>query len=117
MDFVDRLANWSSGRSSRSFSSAFKLADVSPAVQQHLVGVYLTLLGTIGAAAVGVALNIITGFGGMLAIFGSVGTTMWMLSLPVSNQRKRSLLLGATALFQGLAIGPLVNVAVAVDPW
>ena len=80
--------------------------------------VYLTLAACLGVAVLGAALNIATGFGGLLAIIGFMVCVPWMLSVPTTRAtlRKRQLLLAGAAACQGSLMGPLVNLAIALHP-
>ena len=54
----------------------------------------------------------------LLAVFGSIITSVWLLSLDFNarTQNKCFALMTATALFTGMYISPLISVAIQVDP-
>ncbi|MED6193879.1 Bax inhibitor 1 [Stylosanthes scabra] len=78
--------------------------------------VYLTLCCAVVAAAVGAYLHVLWNIGGFLTSGGCMGTMIWLLSTPPSQEQKRVSLLLASALFQGASIGPLIDLAIEVDP-
>lgn len=99
-----------------SYDSLKNFRQISPVVQTHLKQVYLSLCCALIASATGAYLHILWNIGGLLTTLGFIGSMMWLLSTPPYEEKKRVSLLMATALFQGASIGPLIAVAIEVDP-
>jgi len=97
-------------------AALLKTNDISASVQQHLVKVYSTLAATLFAAAIGVALDIYVNLAGLLSVFLSIGLTVYLITVDKSLVTKRLSLLLAIATCNGVNIGPLVSVALEVDP-
>jgi len=76
----------------------------------------LTLCFAVAAAAAGAYLHVVFNIGGILTLIAGVGTSIWLLSTPPYQERKRLGLLMAAAMFQGASIGPLIDMAIQVDP-
>ncbi|CAD6252036.1 unnamed protein product [Miscanthus lutarioriparius] len=89
---------------------------ITPAVQTHLMLVYLTLCVALASSAVGAYLHVVWNIGGMLTMVGCVGSIAWLFSVPVYEERKRYGLLMAAALLEGASVGPLIKLAVEFDP-
>ncbi|XP_014505751.1 bax inhibitor 1 [Vigna radiata var. radiata] len=106
----------SSSRSRWSYDTLKNFREISPIVQNHIKRVYFTLCCAVVAAAVGAFLHVLWNIGGFLTTVGSIGTMVWLLSTPPFEEQKRLSLLMASALFQGASIGPLIDLAVAIDP-
>ena len=90
-----------------------------PRVQNHLKNVYTCLLLSTLCATLGVYFPMIGWFNyPLLAIFGSIVTTIWlgMSDLNARTQMKCFALLATTAFFTGIYLSPLINLAVNVDP-
>ncbi len=53
-----------------------------------------------------------------LAVFASIITTIWLFTIEFNarTQMKCFALLSATALFTGIYLSPLINLAIQVDP-
>ncbi|KAI8546697.1 hypothetical protein RHMOL_Rhmol07G0140000 [Rhododendron molle] len=98
------------------YDSLKNFRQISPVVQSHLKQVYLSLCCALIASAVGAYLHILWNIGGLLTTIGSIGSLVWLLSTPPYEERKRVALLMVTALFQGATIGPLIDVALQIDP-
>lgn len=106
----------SSSRSRWSYDTLKNFHEISPLVQNHIKRVYFTICGAVIAAAVGAYLHVLWNIGGLLTTVGAIGSMGWLLSLPPFEEQKRLSLLMASALFQGASIGPLIHLAVAIDP-
>ncbi|KAK7346768.1 hypothetical protein VNO80_21291 [Phaseolus coccineus] len=106
----------SSSRSRWSYDTLKNFHEISPFVQNHIKRVYFTLCGAVMAAAVGAYLHVLWNIGGLLTTVGAIGSMGWLLSMPPFEEQKRLSLLMASALFQGASIGPLIHLAVAIDP-
>ncbi|KAJ0968283.1 hypothetical protein J5N97_025200 [Dioscorea zingiberensis] len=105
----------SSGR--RSAEAFFKDSlSISPLVQRHLKLVYLTLCCALAASALGVYLDMLFKIGGLLTLFGCLFTLFWLMSTPPHHERKKFGLLMVAALLEGSVVGPLINLAIKVDP-
>lgn len=117
MDYVERM----SGRAGANLdpNALFKFTPLSPAVQQHLSRVYVTLTAALAVSAVGVLFSIVlSGFGGWLSMLGFMGCTVGLLSIQPTphNLHQRYALLAGAAFSQGVSVGPLVNMAVHLHP-
>ncbi|KAK9144638.1 hypothetical protein Sjap_004541 [Stephania japonica] len=106
----------SSSRGGWSYESLKNLRQISPAVQTHLKKVYLTLCCALVASAVGVCLHLALHIGGLLTMIGCLGCIVWMLSVPQYEEKKRLSILMGSSLLQGASIGPLIDLALHVDP-
>ncbi|CAJ1943258.1 unnamed protein product [Sphenostylis stenocarpa] len=106
----------SSSRSRWSYDTLKNFREISPVVRNHIKRVYFTLCCAVVAAAVGAFLHVLWNIGGFLTTVGSIGTMVWLLSTPPFEEQKRLSLLMASALFQGASIGPLIELAIAIDP-
>ncbi|CAL5187690.1 unnamed protein product [Lathyrus oleraceus] len=107
--FFDSTNRWN-------FDTLKNFGQISPVVRNHLKQVYLTLCFAVAAAAVGAYLHVLFHLGGILTTIACVGTSVWLLSTPPYEERKRLSLLMAAAMFQGASIGPLIDLAIQVDP-
>ncbi|XP_063603967.1 probable Bax inhibitor 1 [Penaeus indicus] len=89
-------------------------------VRTHLKNVYATFtLATIAATAGGYAHMFSTLIGaGLLTGLGAIGALIWLTITPYDgkNQLQRLSLLGAFAFLTGCNLGPLLNLAVMVNP-
>lgn len=68
------------------------------------------------ASATGVYLHLLWNIGGLLTVFAMIGSMVWLLATPSYEEKKRVSLLMATALFKGASIGPLIDLAIQIDP-
>ncbi|XP_045815389.1 bax inhibitor 1-like [Trifolium pratense] len=107
--FFDSTNRWNS-------NTLRNFGEISPKVQNHLKQVYLTLCFAVAAAAVGAYLHVLLNLGGFLTTIAGIGSGIWLLSTPPYEERKRLALLMAAALFQGASIGPLIDLAIQIDP-
>ncbi|XP_020231227.1 bax inhibitor 1 [Cajanus cajan] len=106
----------SSSRSRWSYDTLKNFREISPLVQNHIKRVYFTLCCAVVGAAVGAFLHVLWNVGGFLTTVASIGSMVWLLSTPPVEEQKRVSLLMASALFQGASVGPLIDLAIAVDP-
>ncbi|XP_016201483.2 bax inhibitor 1 [Arachis ipaensis] len=114
---MDSFTSFFDSRSRRwNYDTLKNFRQISPVVQNHLKLVYFTLCCAVVAAAVGAYLHVLWNIGGFLTSVGCMGTMIWLLSTPPSEEQKRVSLLLASALFQGASIGPLIDLAIEVDP-
>ena len=90
-----------------------------PQVQNHLKNVYTCLLGATLCATLGIYLSM-TGWLNypVLAAFASLITSIWLITIDfnASTQMRCFGLMYATALFTGIYVSPLINLAIHVDP-
>jgi FtsH-binding integral membrane protein len=97
----------------------FDFSTLQPRVQTHLKNVYTCLLVATLCATIGVYLAM-TGWLNYprLAVFASIITTIWLFTLDLNarTQMKCFGLMSATALFTGIYLSPLINLAIVVDP-
>ncbi|XP_022718466.1 bax inhibitor 1-like [Durio zibethinus] len=106
----------SQSRSNWNYDTLKNFRQISPIVQTHLKRVYLTLCCALIASAVGTYLHILWNIGGYLTTFACFGTTIWLLSIPPNEEQKRVSLLMTSAVFEGASIGPLIDLAIQIDP-
>ncbi|CAI9095632.1 OLC1v1031621C1 [Oldenlandia corymbosa var. corymbosa] len=106
----------SAARNGWTYESLKNFRQISPVVQNHLKQVYLTLCCALVALGVGSYLHILWNIGGFLTTLGSIGSIVWLLSTPPYEEKKRVLLLMASAALQGASIGPLIELAINFDP-
>merc|ERR1712002_614293 len=89
-------------------------------VRKHLKNVYATFtLATMAAAAGGYAHMFSTLIGaGLMTGLGAIGSLIWLTLTPYDgkNQLQRLSLLGSFAFLSGCNLGPLLDMAVMVDP-
>ncbi|KAL5551354.1 hypothetical protein UlMin_001530 [Ulmus minor] len=114
--FTSFFDSQSSSRNRWSYDSLKNFRQISPIVQTHLKQVYLTLCCALVASAAGVYLHLLWNIGGLLTTFASIGCTLWVLSTPSYEEQKRVGLLMAASAFQGASIGPLIDLAIEIDP-
>lgn len=107
--FFDSTNRWN-------YDTLKNFRQISPVVQNHLKQVYFTLCFAVVAAAVGAYLHVLLNIGGFLTTVACVGSSVWLLSTPPFEERKRVTLLMAASLFQGSSIGPLIDLAIHIDP-
>uniref|UniRef100_F6I7Q1 Bax inhibitor 1 n=1 Tax=Vitis vinifera TaxID=29760 RepID=F6I7Q1_VITVI len=81
-----------------------------------ILQVYLSLCCALIASAAGAYLHLLWNIGGLLTTFACFGSIIWLLSAPSYEEKKRVSLLMAVALFQGASIGPLIDLAIEIDP-
>jgi len=90
-----------------------------PRVQTHLKNVYTCLLVATLCATIGVYLSM-TGWLNYprLAVFASIITTIWLFTLDFNARTQIQCfgLMSATALFTGIYLSPLINLAIDIDP-
>jgi len=94
-----------------------KTGDLSDEVRHHLTKVYSTLgmalLATVAGNIFFLSTAAVSGLVSGLAIFGLL---LWFQMVNKSQITQRLLILTGIAFFQGCAIGPLLNLALNVDP-
>ena len=92
--------------------------DISHEVQSHLKLVYLGLSFMFGASIIGTYLGIIFHVTAFLGVIGCLGTACWIHSdQDKENYHKRISLLALFGFFEGISIGPLINLAIMIDPF
>uniref|UniRef100_A0A1J3EZ80 Bax inhibitor 1 n=1 Tax=Noccaea caerulescens TaxID=107243 RepID=A0A1J3EZ80_NOCCA len=116
MDAFSSFFDSQPGSKSWSYDSLKNFRQISPAVQNHLKRVYLTLCCALVASAFGAYLHVLWNIGGILTTIASVGSMIWLLACPAYEQQKRLSLLFLSTLLQGASIGPLIKVAIDFDP-
>ncbi|XP_043715754.1 bax inhibitor 1-like [Telopea speciosissima] len=114
--FSSFFQSQSTSRSGWSYESLKNFRQISPVVQNHLKQVYLALGCALVASAVGVYLHLLWNIGGFLTTLACLGSILWLLSTPPYEERKRVTLLMAAALFEGASVGPLIDLAIEIDP-
>jgi len=102
-----------------SFKFFFYFSFRQPQVQAHLKNVYTCLLITTLCATLGVYLSMAGWLNyPRLALFGSIITTIWLFAIDFNARTQMQCfgLMSATALFTGIYLSPLINLAIDVDP-
>ena len=117
---MDQIFNSMSGLSQFDIANIFKLNDYNSQTQNHLFQVYLSLMLCVLAAACGSATSMyfrVTSNMSMLGSLAAMGMLMWitMDSRKDELQRRMGLLCGFGFL-EGLSVGPLLSLAVRIDP-
>jgi FtsH-binding integral membrane protein len=100
------------------FSKLFDVGHIDARIQAHLRDVYGALAGCVLAAAAGAAVDVRFGIGGVLTTIAAFAALFAVLSLPPTpaNARKRAGALAAFSFLEGVSMGPLIGLAVAVHP-
>lgn len=99
------------------YSKVLKLNDYSPSVQQHLANVYLALVACLVSAAVGVWVSMVTSMGNIFGLLGSMGMILWIqMDQNKHDLTRRLAMLCGFGVFQGISVGPLISLAIDVDP-
>ncbi|XP_042950660.1 bax inhibitor 1-like isoform X1 [Carya illinoinensis] len=115
--FSSFFGSQSSTRNRWGYDSLKSFGQISPIVQAHLKQVYLSLCCALIASAAGVYLHLLWNIGGLLTTFACMGSMIWLLSTPHhQEQQKRVALLMVAALFEGASVGPLIDLAIEIDP-
>jgi len=101
--------------------SLTNFSNLSLKAQNHLVAVYKTLCVMLLLATFGVLIQIKLQVDIMFCGIAAVGFLMWLIFTPFQaynpkQQQKRLILLGTVAFLKGTAIGPLVHLAMTIDP-
>eukprot|EP00752_Nemacystus_decipiens_P005180 g4700.t1 len=100
-----------------SFGALLKTNGITLDVQRHLANVYAALAGTVLACALGAALDLWLHVGGVLTFVGGLGLMMWLAAdQDKTNRTKRCGILLLFGLLKGISLGPLIDVALRVDP-
>lgn len=113
------MFNRMTGRTFDNISPAtlLKFTDLDARVQKHLTKVYATLTLAVGLLTLGIAADVTFHVGGALTALASFGSLIWLgFTTPADGQNKRYALLGTFAFCQGTSIGPLVGLALAINP-
>ncbi|XP_008465888.2 bax inhibitor 1-like [Cucumis melo] len=98
------------------YDSLKNFRQISPVVQSHLYQVYLTLGCALVASAAGAYLHILWNIGGILTTLAGIGCIAWLMATPPYEERKRVSMLMAAALLEGASTGPLIGLAIDIDP-
>ncbi|WVZ11993.1 hypothetical protein V8G54_016523 [Vigna mungo] len=113
---MDAFTSFFDSRNRWNYDTLKNFRLISPIVQNHLKKVYFTLCFAVVAAAVGAYLHVLLNVGGFLTTVACVGSSVWLLSTSPSEEKKRVTLLMASSLFQGASIGPLIYLAIQIEP-
>lgn len=93
---------------------------LEPPVRQHLKNVYATVTIATLCAAVGGYCHLYSSFfgAGILSMFGSIASLIALYAIPHDgkNQGQRLAILGVFGFLSGCNLGPLLEVAIAVNP-
>lgn len=114
------MFNSMSSLSQFDMANVFKMNDYSSQTQNHLSQVYLSLMLCLLAASGGAATSMyfrMTTNMSMLGVLGAMGMLMWINSdLRKDQVQRRMGLLCGFGFFKGMSLGPLISMAVYVDP-
>lgn len=99
-------------------SKVLKMNDYNSQVQKHLANVYLALVACLVTTAVGVAASMQFGIGGgWIGTIGTFGMLFWIqMDSRKEDLPRRLAMLCGFGFFQGIAVTPLINLAIDVDP-
>jgi len=101
------------------FGVLMKQNDVSPATQSHLAHVYGTLGLAMAATVGGIFAQLkysLAGSSPQLAGLACLGMMLWLaFDSDKTNQTKRTAILAGFGFFKGLALSPLIAMAIKVD--
>ncbi|GLU05517.1 hypothetical protein SLE2022_226140 [Rubroshorea leprosula] len=103
-------------RTGWSYDKLKNFREIPSVVQTHLKKLYLTLCCALVASAAGAYLHILWNIGGLLTTFGCMGSVVWLSFVPLHQEQKRVALLLASAALQGASVGPLIELAIEIDP-
>lgn len=93
---------------------------LTPGVKKYLQQVYSTMGAAIGIAAGGSFLTMFTGLGLVSPLVWGLGALIPMFGLTMTNPARTNLRIGMFTAFSalsGMAVGPLVNIALHLNPW
>jgi FtsH-binding integral membrane protein len=107
MSYFTREINW---------AAIGKTAPISPRVQTHLTQVYTVLSISLLFAAFGVLFFMKFHIGGTLAFIASLAAMIWLAATPKQEFLLRTGILCLFSFLTGMNIGPLINLALEVDP-
>jgi len=95
----------------------FSEIPIDEGLRQHLFRVYSTLAATLVASAVGCVAHLRYNVGGLLTSLISLAIMAYLgTDADKRNTGKRVTLLGGFGFFQGCSIGPLIQMALYIDP-
>lgn len=103
-------------RSSWTYESLTDFPPISPVIQTHLKQVYVFHCCSLIASAVGAYLHIQWNIGGLLTTFATLGCMYWLLTPPPYEEPKKVALAVAFSLLHGASLGPVIKLAVDIDP-
>jgi len=93
-----------------------KTGPIRQDVKEHLLNVYTTLTATVLCAALGSLAYLRFHIGGTLSFFAGMLLMVWLMITPQQEVNKRCGILLGFAFIEGLSIGPLLMIALEVDP-
>jgi FtsH-binding integral membrane protein len=99
-----------------SFSAMIDFSELTPKIQTHLSKVYGCLLGTILIATIGAMTHIALNIGGLLTTLGVFVLIFLIATTPKHMIMQRVAMLGLLGFFEGASIGPLIDMAIEIDP-
>ena len=97
------------------FSDVLKFHNLSVSTKQHLSKVYVMLSALIGACALGSFLNVSYHYGGTGTGLLGFFCLLYVFSTDLKSSGRLSALL-LFGLLEGMTIGPLINLALEIDP-
>ncbi|RWS29335.1 bax-mediated apoptosis inhibitor-like protein [Leptotrombidium deliense] len=93
---------------------------LEPSVKSHLKNVYLCMAMGLLSASIGSCVHLYTDFmsGGFFSFLMTLGFGIALMSTPDTgkNRNKRLIYLNGLAFSSGLSLGPLLNLAIMVNP-
>jgi len=100
------------------FEAVANFAPITRPVQQHLLRVYVALSATILMAAIGSIVHLLYNVGGILTLLGTLGLIVLLACTPQNSQNESTRLgyLLGIGFLKGCSIGPLLSLALDVDP-
>jgi len=105
-----------SARPKANFNDLFNNNPIQAQLRDHLVNVYLGLCVTLVAATVGVIAHLYANLGGIMSTLCIFGMMIYLKMDQDKNYYKRLAILASIGFFQGCSIGPLMALALDVDP-
>eukprot|EP00798_Chlamydomonas_sp_ICE-L_P030348 gene30348-35352_t len=118
MDFISRLSGSFGGAGVATPQSVFKFTSLDVGVQKHLQKTYATLAVSMLVLALGVYAHLAMGISGFITQIASFGCLIGLGLSPTTpyNLYNRYGLLAGFSFCQGASIGPLIDMAIQVDP-
>jgi len=93
-----------------------KFDQLTPQIRTHVKNVYTTLFATICAAALGGFVFVTYNIGGTWSFLAGFGLLIWLAETSQEEVGKRLSILAAFGFVEGLAVGPLLELAIDIDP-
>jgi len=99
------------------FDRLFQNSDLDDNIRSHLAKVYSTLGLTLMAAALGCAAHVQFHVGGLLSMLGCLGCMIYLaVDRSKEHVQRRLAMMGLFGFLKGCSVGPLIELALHVDP-